>query len=705
MPRQFRLVTSVTLFIWQHFVPSQVALASIPPFAYTDSRLDTRPPCWEEAMFRHLLETLSTSASGITALDMIAHIHDLDRWGSFDRHHETSRYCLARMREHGLDGEITPVPADGETRYGDWVMPQAWNCRSARLRVLPATGRGEVVLCDYRHDPCSLVMYSKPTPPGGVAAEALALDGGGRAEDYQGADVQDKIVLTSESARGVKVQAVERGAAGVVTDYMPTYEGRRLPLELPDGRAWQTFGPDYEYGGWGMKKGHTQCWGFVLTPRQGQWLRNLLRREQGVRLHAQVDARFYNGTLDIVTGAIPGRTKAEVLMNGHLSEVGAIDDASGCGVALEVLRCVHELIEAGKLRRPRRGLRMLFTYECMGTMAAVFERPDIFRNAIAGVTLDCVGGREALCRAPLDLCHNPHAQSSYTDTLLRCILTHLSSSDPLLVNWRDRRYAGADAMIADPSIGVPSPLLMECPYKFYHSSTDTPDKLDPEKLRWIAQAVAAYVYFIANAGEAEARWLAEEVLSEGQQAMIACAQEAITAHYQGSEGIDGALSWRRLAHLRTCYGMAIDSVAALAGRRATRLHRRLAALKRELAQSADAAFERAARACGVPARKPRRGQTAYYRHAATVAPRRLVVGEFRMARIPAGDREEWTGLCDRNDIGTDVVSRALFWTDGGRSVAQVEELVAGEMGKSSVRLMELYEGLERHGYVKLRRAR
>ena len=654
-------------------------------------------------MFRHLLDEVSTRISGTTALDMIAHIHDLDRWGSFDRHHQTSRYCVARMREYGLDAEITPAPADGETRYGDWVMPLAWNARGATLRALPANGR-EVLLCDYHEEPCSVVMYSKATPRGGVTAEVVAIDGGGKAEHYADADVRGKIVLTAESARGVKVRAVEHGAAGIVSDFMPTYDGRRLPLELPDGRAWQTFGPDYDYGGWGMKKGHTQCWGFVLTPRQGQWLRGMLRREGGVRLHAQMDARFYDGTLDLVTGSIPGRTKAEVLMNGHLSEIGAIDDASGCGVAMEVLRRLRELIDARKLRRPRRGIRMLFTYECMGTMAAVFERPDIFRNAVAGVTLDCIGGREALTRAPLELCGNPHAQSSYTDTLLRCIMRHLSGVDPLLVNWRDRPYAGADAIIADPSIGVPSPLLMECPYTFYHCSTDTPDKLDPEKLRWIARAVAAYVYFIADAGEPEACWLAEQVFTEGQNALAAAAQEIVTEHYEDEVAANPGMLWRRLAHVQTRYAMALDSTAAPAGRSASRLTRRLSALKRGLARSAESAFEHGCRACGMAPRKPRAGRSAYAQRAAAVAPRRLVVGECRMARVPREDRDAWDELCSSGGIGRGMLTSALSWTDGRRNVAEIERLVEGETGSTDVQLMELYEALARYGYVKLGRA-
>ncbi|HIE50165.1 MAG TPA: DUF4910 domain-containing protein [Armatimonadetes bacterium] len=656
-------------------------------------------------MFRQILDMLSPYVSGVNALDLIAHIHDYDRWSSFDQHHQAAQYCRAKMEEYGLEAEIFSLPADGETLYGDWIMPRAWDAKAATLTVLPTEKRGEVVLGNYREEPCSLVVYSKPTPPGGVTAEVVLLEGGTKAEDYEGADVEGKILFTRQSARAVKVEAVKQGAVGIISDYLPTYDYYRPPLELPDTRAWERFGPDYDYGGWGMKKGDTECWGFVLSPRQGQWLRELIRREGTVRLHAEVDAHFYDGTVDVVTGRIPGRTKEEVLMNGHLYEVGAIDDASGCGLAIEVLRCLHELIARGKLKPPKRGIRMLFTYECMGMMGAVVERPDLFSNLVAGVTLDCVGGRESLCRARLGLSHNPHAQSSYTDTLLRLILEHLSRTDKLLVNWEEKPYVDADNLIADPTIGVPCPLLIEHPYTFYHSSADTPDKLDPERLRWIEQAVATYVYFLANAGEQEARWLAEEVLNEAQREMMEAVSKHITRQYearsQRGKETQGDL-WRQLAYLQVRYGLALDSVARLAGRRAEAVRADLEPLKRELAAAAEQGFRRAARALGVPARKPRPSRSRYKQQAKQVVPERLVLGHSRLTRIPRKDRAEWQELLKRNHITGEVALRAEFWADGKRSVAEIEELVAGETGVKEVRLREFYEALARYGYVKIR---
>lgn len=91
-------------------------------------------------------------------------------------------------------------------------------------------------------------------------------------------------------------------------------------------RMWERFSIDI--GGWGIKGGDELIWGFVLTRRQGLWLRELIRKEGKVKLHARVDAHFYDGKIPVVTGLIPGKTEEEVLVNGHLYEAGAIDNAS-----------------------------------------------------------------------------------------------------------------------------------------------------------------------------------------------------------------------------------------------------------------------------------------------------------------------------------------------------------------------------------------
>jgi len=647
-------------------------------------------------MIGRVLDAVSPYLSGINALDMIAHVHDHDRWSSFDRHHEAAKYCVSKLLEYGLEAEVLTVPADGESTYGDWIVPVAWDARSATLTLLPNEGRGEVVLCEYRDDPCSLIVYSKPTPPEGVRAEVVLVEGGRRAEDYEGIDVSGKIVFTSDSARYSRKEAMKRGALGLISDYLPTYEGCRPPMELPDVRLWERFST--EKGGWGMKKGDEPCWGFVLTQRQGRWLREIIEKEKGVVLHARVDARFYDGTIPVVTGFIPGRTGEEVLINGHLCEVGAIDDASGCGLAMEVLRCLNQLIEEGKLERPRRGIRMVFTYECMGTMAAVVEHPGMFKRAVAGITLDSVGGRESICRAALELSHNPHAQSSFTDTLLWLILKEQLRREKLLVNVRERDYVRADNIISDPMIGIPCPLLIEYPYTFYHTCADTPDKLDPEKLKWIGEAVAAYVYFIANAGAKEALWLAREVLFDAHRAMMDDVRRAV------NEGKDLRWLWRRLEYTRLRYEMAMDSVLRVVDVERRRVRSALRKLKGMLKESAEAAFCQGAGMLGAPAKAPRRRRSPCKDEASRYVPKRKVIGEFLGTRIPDEERNEWDETCKRCKATGGAITRALYWADGRRSVAEIEELVECELDLDGVSLLEPFRRLEEYGYVSLTRS-
>jgi aminopeptidase-like protein len=651
-------------------------------------------------MLDQILSTLSPAISGERAVNDITAIWSLDRWCSFERHHETSRLCRRKLAEAGVESEIIPVPADGKTVFGDWVMPQAWNVRKAALRLLAGKNRGEQVLCDYQEEPCSLIIYSAPTPRRGVTAELVVMEGGAKDQDYAGVDVRGKIILTAQGPE-IKEQALKHGALGIITDHMPEYEGCRPRMALPAARAWQRFGPDFPHGGWGMKKGHTQCWGFVLSPRLGSRLREQSKLEPALRLHAEVDARFYDGTLDLVMGRIPGRTSEEVLINGHLSEVGALDNASGCGLALEILRALNGLIARGVLSPPQRGIRMLFTYESMGTMAAALLCKDIFRNVVAGLTLDCVGGREALCRAPLDLCRNPGAQSSYTDTLMRMVLERQSASERLLVNWRDRPFANADNLIADPTIGVPCPLLMECPYTAYHSSADVPAILDPEKLAWIGRAAAAYVYFIASAGEAQARWLAEQVLTEGVGAVARLAG-ASRGRSAGSASAAAAPSIRsRLDYLGFRYSSAIDSVARLVRAHSrTAFLKSLQPLKRHLSEFIRLS-QRRTQHSGSKLHFPQPVLDAS--STPLLVPKRLVAGQLRMTRIGRAEQEAWKAMCARNGVSGAAVLSAQFWADGKRTVGEIEQLVACETGSAGGRLSELFKYLEKYGYVKLRR--
>ena len=656
-------------------------------------------------MFRKMLRTISPCISGQNALDIASHIHDLDRWSSFDRHREASRYCYEKMKQYGLEAELFPIPADGETVFGDFVMPRAWDAKQATLTLLGNGGRDEIELCRYTDEPCSLAVHSKATPPGGVTAEVVLMDGGTDAGDYRGLDVAGKVIFTEQSARAIKPEAIKHGAIGIISDFLPEYP-MRPPMELPDTVAWERLMSDHTHGGWGMRKGDTECWAFMLSPRQGHWLRRVIAGEGSVRVHARVDAGLYDGTIDIVTGWIPGETDEHVVFNGHLHEYGAIDNASGAALSIEVLRALRELINAGKLPPPKRGIRMVFSYECMGTMAAVIMRPDLYMdNAVAGLTLDSIGGREAINRAPLDIWHNPPAAGCYTDVLLARILRRLNDGDDLAVNWRDKPFGGADNIVADPTIGVPCPALIEFPYTDYHSSTDTPDKLDPDRLGWIGRAAATYACFIANAAQSEVLWLAQQVFTHAQHDIASEANEFVSGFYAEPDARDAlrpADLWRRLTYQQARYAVALDGLCRLAPRdEAVAAH--LQKLEQQLAASAHSTFRGAAEAVGLPARKARTSRSNYKQQASRLVPERLVIGPTRSSRIPIAERDDWLAMCQRAGVTGNIASSAEFWAGGKRTIAEIEDLVAGETGTQGIKLLDFFKGYEKYGYVRLHR--
>jgi hypothetical protein len=70
-------------------------------------------------------------------------------------------------------------------------------------------------------------------------------------------------------------------------------------------------------------------------------------------------------------------------------------------------------------------------------------------------------------------------------------------------------------------------MMIQWPDKFYHTSDDTIDKVSPKSLAKVATIAATFAYFIANAGEKEAPWIASQVASREKQALSRMVQEAL----------------------------------------------------------------------------------------------------------------------------------------------------------------------------------
>ena len=429
----------------------------------------------------------------------VAGIHENDRWFDTPSFQKTAEYCYRAMNEAGLsEVEMLPLKSDGKTAYGDWVIPKGWDAVSARLTA--GCGEAEVALADYEAVPCSLVMYSSPTPPQGVTARAVVADS---ADEFAGLDVRGKIILTRLSPSDVFAPAKEGEALGIASDCMPLFAGSRDSREeVYDTCRWDNTFQTMENAG---------LFAFSLSPRKGDLLRNMLANAPDTPLRAQVEARRYDAEVYTVSGLLRGAEPdaGEILIYGHLYEPGAHDNASGCGMILELARALALAVEDGSLPRPKRGIRFVLGYECCGSMGFAEAHPEIIARAVCGLVADMVGSG-AKNRCGMSLWHNPSANWSYIDPLLTDLFAAYARRQGAQADAVDLPFTiGTDNILADPCFGTPTAAVIMHPALSYHSSMDTMELIEPEVLRHNGIVVGGFLCYMANAGAEEAHHLSE----------------------------------------------------------------------------------------------------------------------------------------------------------------------------------------------------
>jgi len=660
-------------------------------------------------MFEPVLKVIDQETSGDLAMNELLRIRAIDRWFTFPKMLESARSSAERMEEFGLDGAtVEEFPADGETFFGHWQMPYAWDVEDASLTVVKPEGLAGRVLAHYGAVPCSLTMWSGPTPPGGVTAEVVVVDDGSRPEHYRGIDVKGKIVFSSSRTSAAKHQAARRGALGILSDWNPH------PHDLPDERFWNNAFSDAA-GGWGLKKGESRIFGFGLTPRQGAELRALVARGEKLVVHAEVLTRLYSGIMPAATGCIPGTGSpdgGQVLTLGHGAEQGANDNASGCSVMLEALRALSSLIRDKKLKPPRRDIRMLITWECYATLAYAQRYPEQIAGTVAGLCIDHVGMKQALCRTAMGVVMNPHAQANAADAFGVELARRYFNTVAPRYHWMPRPFSLTDNIIVDPTINIPTVSLEPAVKDLYwHTTGDTEETVDAKALKLLSTFAATYLYFLASAGLKEAYWLAHQSAAEGKAALAAEAQRLLTRIASSTSaaklGANLEAARERLAYVRDCKVRAVRSVERLLNKDEqahlkSGLDRMTAELKSRAAEEAKR-LETEAKGWAAhlkgKLKKVTRRKGALERRAEKLIPVRTAIGTPTLDPIPKSRRgrfgsARWDGR----------LHRAFWWCDGKRTLAEVIRLTAQETGSDCWDFVEVFEALAEYNVIQLRRA-
>jgi aminopeptidase YwaD len=660
------------------------------------------------AAFRALNDP-SDGFSGTKTYDLVKEIIRHHRIQASPGFRAAAESCAAILREAGVATEILRFPANFATRYWTSGQFQEWDCRGATLRLVAPAGEART-LADYGEHKLSLVQRSAGTPPGGVEAEVVLLDQGETEAEYEGLDVRGKIVLVGGDAARVHALAVERfGALGLITDRIAELPPIRERYDLLDALQYTSF--------WWQSAEQTKGFGFVLTPREGDRLRRLLRAGAGpVRVQARIDARLYDGEMEVVSALIPGtgETDEEALLVSHLChpQPSANDNASGAATAVECARTLGRLIDEGTLPRPRRSIRVLLPPEITGSYCYLATNPDRILRTVAAINLDMVGEDQALCKGPLLAERPPAAGAGFAGDLLAAILRELAAGEArslsgtggyALFNWAVTPFSGGSDhyLFADPTVGIPCPMLIQWPDKFYHTSADTIDKVDPAMLRRAGVLAATYAYAVAAAGEAETLWLLNELSVEFRRAL----PRALADRPDGAASAPGAWIDRQARFLLDRHRDALAAVRRLDD--GPRVERLIATLRDDAERVTRDERDRARSAAGTATetfvtRHVAAERTAWDERAAGLVYRRTVPGPLGMhwsARTlgPQGQAEERAILARPGARHTTTL--ALYWIDGRRTLAEVAELVEAESGRRDVEAIVRFAALLEEGGV------
>jgi hypothetical protein len=598
-------------------------------------------------MFRGLLSAVRDEASGERALDSIRAISRFHRVQSSPGYDEAARWLEAALIEAGLPVERQEAAGDGATRHLGVLTQRGWEC--ARATATLVGGAERRALCDYLEQKLSLVLRSAPargTYPIVDVGEGLEL------EHYRDLEVRGRVVLASGPVHRVhRLAVVERGAAGILTDT------RRL---APPVRERGDERDALNYTSFWWSEDEPRGWGFVVTPEEGDRLRERLRRGTSLSLEVAIESRDFATRVPLISTRLGPEGAEEILVMAHLChpEPSANDNGSGVAAALETARTLASLERQGRWRPGPRAVRFLWMPELTGTYAWLGMRDAAAPRLVAALNLDMVGEDQTQCGSTLLVEHPPVFAASFAEELLTRIRGEAqdwvtSFSGPgyySMTRIAEVPYSGGSDHIVfnDPVRGVPCPMLIQWPDRFYHSSHDTANRSDSRSLALAVRCAATYAGFLSAAGERELEWLTAAVERGARRRLLAAldAEDAVTA----------------CARERVRGRAALASLAKL-GVPPRRIEAAEQAREREFAENAPAP----------PAAPADRGPVPNRRIGAPLDFQPHLWPQY--ARLAPDEREELRALIARVPGGSTTLELAWYACDGRRGLEEIRTLV------------------------------
>lgn len=394
-----------------------------------------------------------------------------------------ARVAERYLRAAGIeDVRIEEIPSDGVTAAAGWLMPVAWDVKSVRLEIVAP----RKVLADSDENPLSVALFSPPTPKGGwVNGGVVAIpppEGGDKRPLLTRAEplakkIKDNFVLVTAGKPDIafNIWATQNGAKGIIC----VHPG-------PSRRAAQYL--NYSVP---LDVGRLCIPVFAISNEMGKLLGDQLNQNGALKLRARVQAKRYAGSVPMLTGSI-GTVQPPVYVCAHIDEIGAQDNASGVGVAIEALRVMAQLKDANKGRQ----IRFYFTSEVRGQQWW-FNNKENPGRFYGGINIDMAGADATKESGNVGILtgfrHRPHFAGRL---LMDAVSVANKMVGPILQIKPGANYASDAIPGLTPAGGHVS--IEQKTGPTYHLSDDTPAILNNRTFRWTGTAATAFLYNITR---------------------------------------------------------------------------------------------------------------------------------------------------------------------------------------------------------------
>ena len=467
-------------------------------------------PLQQEELVMHLNEELS-GESAKRNLEFISRQH---RMRGSEGYTKAINFIAKKLKDYNLESiEMIKIPTDGKTMYGTQKARLAWDVEFAELweqQQINNEWINSEKIADWESIP---LVVAQDSHSGNVEAELVDVGKGNSESDYIGKNVKGKLVLTSLQPSAVVSLAIEKyGAVGILS-YAQNQE-----------TAW--FKENDNLIRWGHLDSfsETKTFGFMVSLKQARGFQKRLTSGETIRLHAKVKAGSHPGFYDILSAKIEGADvnlkHEEIAFTCHLDHPrpGANDNASGCVAILEVARTLKKLIDEGKITRPKRSIRFIWSPEIEGTTALLNYMPELAKQIKTNVHMDMVGGSPET-KAIFHVSKSPQSLPNFVNDIAESFgsFVNKQSDDyasgvnaefPMVSEEGGKEalhavlgnfHMGSDFQVfAEGSFSIPAIYLHDWPDRYIHTNYDTPSNIDPTKLKRSSFIGAGTAYVIAD---------------------------------------------------------------------------------------------------------------------------------------------------------------------------------------------------------------